>query len=80
VFSSARSTLFFYVDGVGCCAGAVYANARVHSSVAEGALRALGVGPIGHDAEARHVGRAQIVGAEGGAMVPPGVYIRFLIK
>jgi hypothetical protein len=52
VFECSIYTIF-YVDGVGCCAGAVGANARVHSSVAERALRALGVGPIGHDAEAR---------------------------
>jgi hypothetical protein len=50
---------------------------------------ALGMGPIGHDAEAGcverenqsgRVGRAQNISADGEAVVAPGVYIMFLIE
>jgi hypothetical protein len=50
---------------------------------------ALGVGPIGHGAEAvrvgrenqsRHVGQAQSVTIEGVVVVAPGAHIRFFIE
>jgi hypothetical protein len=52
-------------------------------------VRALGMRPTEHDAEAGHVGqenhsrrmgRTQCVSAEGEAVVAPGAHIRFLIE
>lgn len=56
---STRSTLFFARAG---------SDARVHSSVV---VRALGVGPTGHGAEAGRVGPIQTVSAEGEVVIAP---------